>query len=86
LWFIYPFFYNCFILAGLGFLVAQNQLTLPYTESFENGYGNFRQSSADDFDWTRKSRPVGLSQFTGPTSADQGSYYVYPHVHYYFTT
>ena len=48
----------------------------PYSESFENGFGAWTQASGDDFDWTRRSGSTPSSG-TGPSSASQGSYYVY---------
>ncbi|MEA3496941.1 MAG: PKD domain-containing protein [Bacteroidota bacterium] len=49
---------------------------LPYTESFENGSGNWLQSSNDNIDWIRKSG-VTPTYGTGPNSAHNGSYYYY---------
>ena len=48
----------------------------PYNESFETDFGQWKQMSADDFDWTRRtgSTPSGS---TGPSSAYSGSYYIY---------
>lgn len=48
----------------------------PYTEGFENGFGDWTQGSGDDFDWTRRSGGTPSSS-TGPGSAAQGSWYVY---------
>jgi hypothetical protein len=50
--------------------------TFPYNESFESGIGVWTQSTADDFDWTRRSggTPSGS---TGPSSASDGSWYMY---------
>ena len=65
---------------GFWFSFAQLTLTLPYSESFENGLGKFSHDNNDDFNWTRHtgktpSRKAGLE--TGPTSATHGSYYMY---------
>lgn len=49
---------------------------LPYSFGFENGLGGWRQSSNDDVDWTRKSGSTSSSG-TGPSSAYEGSYYMY---------
>ncbi|MBC8755247.1 DUF5011 domain-containing protein [Kordia sp. YSTF-M3] len=48
----------------------------PYSEGFENTLGGWTQSSADDIDWTvdASGTPSGS---TGPSSASQGTYYVY---------
>jgi hypothetical protein len=50
--------------------------TFPYSEGFENTLGAWTQSSADDIDWTINSggTPSGS---TGPSSANQGTYYIY---------
>jgi len=50
--------------------------TFPYNEGFENTLGAWTQSSADDIDWTVYSNNTP-SNNTGPSSAVQGSYYVY---------
>lgn len=48
----------------------------PYSEGFENTLGGWTQSSADDIDWTvdASGTPSGS---TGPSSASQGTYYIY---------
>ena len=48
----------------------------PYVESFESGFGNWVQSSEDDFDWSRISGPTP-SGGTGPDGAEDGTFYVY---------
>ncbi|PIE48118.1 MAG: peptidase S8 [Flavobacteriales bacterium] len=48
----------------------------PYNEGFENTFGLWTQSNADDFDWTLKSGSTP-STGTGPSGATEGSYYVY---------
>ncbi|WP_046745733.1 S8 family serine peptidase [Kordia zhangzhouensis] len=50
--------------------------SFPYSEGFENTLGAWSQSSADDIDWTidASGTPSGS---TGPSSASQGTYYVY---------
>ncbi len=50
--------------------------TFPYHEGFENTIGAWVQSKDDDFDWTVKSGSTPSSN-TGPSSAAEGSYYVY---------
>lgn len=50
--------------------------TFPYNESFENNFGDWEQSSDDDFDWTRNSGSTNSNE-TGPSSASEGSFYVY---------
>ncbi|CAM3822165.1 MULTISPECIES: M4 family metallopeptidase [Flavobacterium] len=48
----------------------------PYAEGFENTLGAWAQGSGDDFDWAVNSNGTPSSN-TGPSSASQGSYYVY---------
>ena len=48
----------------------------PYNEGFENTLGGWTQSTADDINWTVDANGTPSSN-TGPSSATQGSYYVY---------
>ncbi len=48
----------------------------PYSLSFESDFGDWTQSSDDDFDWIRYSGSTPSSS-TGPSSAYDGSYYAY---------
>lgn len=48
----------------------------PYSEGWETGLGIWSQSTADDFNWTRKTGSTS-SINTGPTSAIEGNYYLY---------
>ena len=50
--------------------------SFPYTEGFENTLGAWTQSSADDIDWTVDANGTPSSG-TGPSSASQGSFYVF---------
>ncbi|MFC0603350.1 immunoglobulin-like domain-containing protein [Winogradskyella pulchriflava] len=50
--------------------------SFPYTESFENTFGAWSQSTSDDFNWATRSGTTPSSN-TGPSSADSGSYYIY---------
>ena len=50
--------------------------SFPYTEGFENTLGAWTQSSSDDIDWTVDANGTP-SNNTGPSSASQGSYYVF---------
>ncbi|NER13142.1 T9SS type A sorting domain-containing protein [Leptobacterium flavescens] len=50
--------------------------TFPYNEGFESGFGGWTQDSGDDFDWTRNSGGTP-SNSTGPSSAFEGSFYMY---------
>ncbi len=48
----------------------------PYNESFENTLGAWSQDSGDDFNWTLRSGTTPSSN-TGPSGADDGTYYIY---------
>jgi len=48
----------------------------PYAESFESSFGGWVQSASDDLDWTRISGGTP-SNNTGPSSAADGSAYIY---------
>ena len=48
----------------------------PYAQGFENTLGAWTQDSSDDFDWTLRSGSTPSSS-TGPSSAAEGTYYVY---------
>ncbi|MBT8246026.1 MAG: DUF5011 domain-containing protein [Winogradskyella sp.] len=50
--------------------------TFPYSEGFESGIGTWTQSSADDLNWTVDANGTP-SNNTGPSSAVQGSNYIY---------
>ncbi|WP_299883827.1 GEVED domain-containing protein [uncultured Lacinutrix sp.] len=50
--------------------------SFPYSEGFESSFGAWTQGSGDDFNWTRNSGTTASSN-TGPSSASQGSQYVY---------
>jgi hypothetical protein len=50
--------------------------TFPYSEGFESGIGAWTQSNADDINWTVDANGTP-SNNTGPSSAVQGSNYIY---------
>ena len=50
--------------------------SFPYNEGFENTLGGWTQSTADDIDWTVDANGTPSSN-TGPSSAYEGSYYIY---------
>ncbi|WP_271768640.1 S8 family serine peptidase [Aquimarina algiphila] len=50
--------------------------SFPYNEGFENTLGAWTQSSADDINWTVDASGTP-SRGTGPSSATQGSYYIF---------
>jgi len=61
--------------------VCQNQCdstvtSYPFTEGFENGWGDWINDSGDDMDWTRHSGSTRSSR-TGPSGAPGGSFYIY---------
>ncbi len=47
-----------------------------YTDNFENTFGNWNNTTGDNFDWTNKSGATP-SGSTGPSSAYEGSYYIF---------
>ena len=49
--------------------------SFPYSESFESGEG-WTQGTGDDFNWTRRSGGTPSSN-TGPSGADDGTFYMY---------
>ncbi len=50
--------------------------SFPYNEGFENTLGDWKQSLEDDIDWIINSGETPSSN-TGPSSAVEGTYYVY---------
>ncbi|CAM1358651.1 trypsin-like peptidase domain-containing protein [Tenacibaculum xiamenense] len=50
--------------------------SFPYSQSFENTLGSWKQSTSDDFNWATRSGSTP-SRNTGPSSANAGSYYLY---------
>jgi bacillolysin len=50
--------------------------SFPYSEGFENTLGAWTQDATDDFDWAVDANGTPSSN-TGPSSAVQGTYYVY---------
>jgi subtilisin family serine protease len=50
--------------------------SFPYSEGFESGIGTWTQDSGDDLDWTVDANGTPSSR-TGPSSADEGTYYIY---------
>ncbi|MCB0585791.1 MAG: T9SS type A sorting domain-containing protein [Phaeodactylibacter sp.] len=55
---------------------AEMASSFPYSESFEEGAGQWRQSTDDAFNWTHWSGPTPTKR-TGPTKAFDGDYYFY---------
>ncbi|MFD2590473.1 T9SS type A sorting domain-containing protein, partial [Aquimarina hainanensis] len=50
--------------------------TFPYNQGFENSFGSWKQSNNDNIDWSTRTGQTP-SNGTGPSSAHQGSYYIY---------
>lgn len=50
--------------------------SFPYAEGFESGLGDWTQDTNDDINWTVDANGTPSSS-TGPSSATEGSYYVY---------
>lgn len=66
--------------AGAGGLSCATTISsFPYNQSFESGFGAWTQNGGDDFDWTRQSGTT-ISSGTGPSGADDGTYYIYTEV------
>lgn len=57
-------------------MTCSSTVSVPYSEGFESGLGAWANQSGDDLDWTRLSGSTP-SGSTGPTSAGQGSFYMY---------
>ncbi|MGJ8725388.1 MAG: reprolysin-like metallopeptidase [Roseibacillus sp.] len=65
------------------FIIGTPIVSLPYAESFENGFGAWIQSQSDEMDWTRNSGGT-TTEGTGPSAASEGNWYLYiePHDSY----
>jgi len=50
---------------------------------FEDDFGGWVQSGSDDADWTRNSGTTPSSS-TGPSTANEGSFYIYTEASYIF--
>ncbi len=57
-------------------LCSTTVTSFPYSESFESGFGQWRQATTDDFNWATNSGTTPSSN-TGPGSAVAGSSYIY---------
>ncbi|WP_438426104.1 choice-of-anchor B family protein [Aquimarina macrocephali] len=68
--------YTVTITEGSGNVCAGGVSSFPYNESFENTLGLWTQSSSDDINWTVDTNGTP-SRNTGPSSASQGTYYLY---------
>ncbi len=61
---------------GTGSTCTTTVATFPYNEGFENTLGAWSQGTGDDIDWDINSGGTN-SNNTGPSSATQGTYYIY---------
>ncbi|NHN26949.1 T9SS type A sorting domain-containing protein [Flavobacterium jejuense] len=61
---------------GGGTTCSTTITSFPYSEGFENTLGAWSQGSGDDFDWIVDANGTPSSG-TGPSSAAEGTYYVY---------
>ena len=64
-------------------LFEQRLQSYPYSESFESASNTWTNATGDNMDWTRKSGATG-SGSTGPTVAQEGSYYYYTEASGYY--
>jgi hypothetical protein len=55
--------------------------SVPYSESFESGLGDWVQEISNDFDWARRTGSTP-SDGTGPSIAQDGSYYLFTEASY----
>lgn len=51
-------------------------ISYPYSQGFENGWGDWVNSFGDDIDWIRNTGSTPSNR-TGPQGAHTGSYYIY---------
>ncbi len=65
-----------FTVEGEGFTCGTSITSFPYNEGFETGLGNWTQDTGDDRNWTRTNVRTP-SDFTGPDSAHEGSWYMF---------
>ncbi len=61
---------------GSGAGCTNGVTSFPYNQGFENTIGDWTQSTADDINWTVDANGTP-SRNTGPSSATQGSYYIF---------
>jgi hypothetical protein len=64
------------VIVASGVNCASGISAFPYAESFETNFGAWTQSTADNFDWTRRTGTTPTSS-TGPPGANAGSWYIY---------
>lgn len=64
--------------ANFSIIAPSNLITLPYTESFETGFGKWDPNDTLDsrYKWLRLSGDTPSTD-TGPTAAQNGSWYIY---------
>ncbi len=64
------------LLLSIFYITGFAQQKLPYSQSFENGFGIWQQGTGDDLDWTRWTDTTP-TPYTGPRGAYDGKYYIY---------
>ncbi|MBV6646863.1 MAG: T9SS type A sorting domain-containing protein, partial [Cyclobacteriaceae bacterium] len=64
------------VTSSLGLTCFATASAFPYSESFESGVGSWQQGAGDDGDWVNYSGSTPSSN-TGPSSASDGSFYMY---------
>lgn len=67
---------SCLSCGGSGSGCTTTISSFPYSESFESGFGAWSNASGDDINWTRDSGGTPSSG-TGPSSAANGTWYMY---------
>ena len=71
------YYFDDIVITGTAISNCNNQISsFPYTESFEDGIGKWKQSRNDNFNWTLNSGGT-MSGETGPDVATNGNYYLY---------
>ena len=67
-------FLACLISLTLTCSTAFSQITsFPHTTTFESGFGDWNQSTSDNFDWSLRSNATTPSGGTGPQASPYGS-------------
>jgi len=69
-------FITALLFSFLSTSFSLGQITLPYVESFESGFGSWTNAVGDDFDWSTNTGTTP-SNNTGPENAHDGTTYIY---------
>ncbi len=62
--------------ANFSVAILPTLVSIPYVESFESGFGDWNQDASDSMDWTQNSSGTPSSS-TGPSAAQDGTFYIY---------